>query len=403
MSKSGRFWKIVLPVLILAGGALLMVVMVKGKHTPVKQEAPFRGILVETLQVERHDHPVRVLATGTVQARQESEIVPQVSGLVTEVGPDLVAGGFVRDGELLFALEQVDFQLAVDRAQANLTKAELDLETVGAQAEIARTEWQQLHPDEEPSPLVVYRPQLKSAEAAVGSARAGLQQAKLDLQRTRVKAPFNGYLRDENVDLGQYLRSGNRVATLVGTDEVEIIVPLSLSELPWLKVPRRSGRHGSTATITLPSAGGAVWHGWIARSLGEVDAQGRMSRVAVLVDDPYGLEKQDIGGIPLAVGSFVDVALEGKTLKQVVELPRRALHDNDTVWVMDAGNRLRIVPVEVARRERETVLVSKGLNDGEQVVVTPISGAADGLLLRRAEEHNEESGDRSQVSGQARG
>lgn len=403
MSNPGRFWKIALPVLILGGGILTMVLMIKGRPAPVKQEPPFRGVLVETVAVQRADYPLQIQATGTVQARRESEIVPQVSGLVTKVGSNLVAGGFVHQGELLFAIEQVDFQLALDKARAGLTKAELDLQTLQAQAQVARDEWQQLHPGEQPSPLVVYQPQLNSAEAAVASARAGLQQAQLDLQRTRVSAPFNGYLRSETVDIGQYLRSGTKVATLVGTDTVEIIVPLPLKELQWLDVPRRSGRHGSPAAVRLSAVDGEAWQGWIDRSLGEVDAQGRMARVAVLVADPYGLRQNDHRRLPLAVGSFVDVTLQGKTLPQVVELPRRALRGNDTVWVMDADRKLRIVPVQVVRRERDLVLVDEGLAGTEQVIVSPISGAADGLLLRTADQPTEASGDNVQASGPTKG
>lgn len=386
MSGKARFWKIMLPLLILIGGAAGMVMMIKGRPAPAKQEAPFRGVLVQTLQVKRQDHPVRVVATGTVQARQETEIVPQVSGMVTKVGPNLVAGGFVHAGELLFAIEEVDFRLAVERAQANLVKAELDLETVRAQADVARDEWRKLHPDEDPSPLVVYIPQLKNAEAAFASARANLEQARLDLKRTRVTAPFNGYVRSENIDLGQYLRSGNQVATLVGTDAAEIIVPLQPGDLQWLDVPLHTGHRGSKTVITRPAAGAESWDGWVDRSLGEVDPEGRMARVAVLVADPYGLKKNPKRQLPLAVGSFVEVTLQGRTLDQVVELPRRALRENDTVWVMDAENRLRILPVQVMRLERETALVNGGLEGGEQVVLTSISGAADGLLLRTAEQ-----------------
>lgn len=385
MSGTGRIWKILLPLVIVAAGLLAMVMMIKGRPAPAKQEAPFRGVLVETQRVERRDYQVRIAATGTVQARQETEIVPQVSGVVTELGPNLMVGGFVHRGELLFAVEPVDFQLAVDRAQANLTRAELELETVRAQAAIARAEWDQLHPGQQPSPLVVYLPQLKSAEAALASARAGLTQAELDLRRTRVTAPYNAFVRSESLDLGQYLRSGNRVASLVGTDDVEIVLPLPFGDLGWLEVPRRSGQGGSAATVTMPSTAGQGWTGRIDRALGEVDPQGRMARVAVLVDDPYGLKKSSQGQLPLAVGSFVAATLRGKILPQVVELPRRALRDDQTVWVMDAENKLRIVPVEVARLERETALIGKGLEGGEQVVISPLSGAADGLLLRRAD------------------
>ncbi len=385
MSKKGLLAKILLPLLILALGIGAMLIMVKGHKPPVKKEAPFRGVLVETATVERADHQLQVTATGTVQARRQTDIVPQISGKVIRVSPNLVAGGFFKRGEELFAIEAIDYELAVERARANLSRSELDLQTVQAQADIGREEWSRLHPDEDPNPLVVYAPQLKSAEAGLAAARASLRQTELDLQRTRLTAPFNCFVRTETVDLGQYLRSGNKVATLAGTDEAEIIVPLPLGDLHWLQVPRAPQEKGSAATVTLSSDGQSwQWPGRIVRSLGEVDPRGRMARLAVSVADPYS-RKSGSGRRPeLALGSFVSVELQGATLPQVVSVPRRALHEGNRVWIM-SDHTLKIVQVEVVRREKETVLVSSGLSGGEQVVLTPVSGAADGLLLRTAE------------------
>ncbi|ORJ58545.1 efflux RND transporter periplasmic adaptor subunit [Geothermobacter hydrogeniphilus] len=385
MSNKGLMMKIGLPLLILAIGIGGMTVMVKKRKVPVKKVTPFRGVLVETARVTRGDYRLRIEATGTVQARRQTDIVPQVSGKVVSVAPNLVTGGFFRQGEELFAIEAIDFELAVERARANLSRSELDLQTVKARADIGREEWQRLHPDEEPNPLVVYAPQLKSAEAALLAARAALRQAELDLQRTRVTAPYNCLVRSENVDLGQYVRSGTRVATLVGTDEAEIIVPLPLGDLHWLQVPRSPGEQGSPAIVSLRSDGQSwQWSGHIVRSLGEVDPRGRMARLAVSVADPYGRNPQVDNQPELALGSFVSVQLQGATLSGVVEVPRRAMHEGDRVWIME-DRKLRIVPVKVARREKNTVLISSGLQGGEQVVLTPISGAADGLLLRTAE------------------
>lgn len=386
MKKTGMALKVLLPILVLGLAIGVMVLLIKGRPSPVQQSPAYRGVLVEILDVTRRDHPIRVVANGAVQARREAEIVPQVSGQVTEISPKLLAGGFFQGGELLFAIEAVDFELALQRAGANLSRAELDLETVRAQAEIARREWQRLHPGEEPNPLVVYQPQMKNAEAVLASAKAALRQAELDLQRTKMTAPFNCYIRSETVDFGQYLRSGTKVATVVGTNRVEIIVPLPLDDLDWLKLPGLDGKPGSTALVRLESEGQKrEWTGVVDRFLGEVDARGRMARVAVTVNDPYALESANAGRPQLVVGSFVEVVLEGKTLNQVVELPRDALRDNDTVWIMDEEDRLRIQPAEVVRRERESVLISAGLKAGDRVVLTPISGAADGLLLRLAE------------------
>lgn len=386
MSKRDLLLKVLLPLLIVIGGIVVSVLLIKGRPAPPRQETAFQGTLVETVKVAAADHRVAVTATGTVQPRFEAEIVPQVNGRVSQVAPQLAAGGFFRTGELLFALEAVDFELAVEKAATGLSKATLDLELVKAQAQIARDEWQRLHPGEEPNPLVVYLPQLRSAEAAVAGAHAALRQAELDLQRTRLTAPFNGFVRNEQVDLGQYLKSGTKVAMLTGTDQAEIIIALPLEDLQWLEVPRQPGQKGAPATVTL-QAGAQQWQwpGWIDRSLGEVDPRGRMVRVAVIVADPYGLKNGAEKRPELAIGSFVEVTLQGSSLPQVIELPRRALRENDTVWVMAGDNRLQIVPVKVVRREEQTVVVSSGLHGGEEVVLTALTGAANGMLLRRTE------------------
>ena len=141
MSRRHLMLKIVLPLLILSLGIGGMLLLVKSRQVPPQQSPENRGILVETMVVKPTDHRVEVLATGTVQPRQQADIVPQVSGKIVEIAPQLLAGGFFRRGELLLAVEAVDYRLAVERAEANLSRFELDLETVRARAAIARQEW----------------------------------------------------------------------------------------------------------------------------------------------------------------------------------------------------------------------------------------------------------------------
>jgi len=381
-----RLLKIVLPLLILLLGVGGMVLMIKARRAPEKKPPVFAGVLVETVRVQPVDYRVTVDATGTVQARQQVDIVPQVSGRVVRMSPRLVAGGFFRAGDELFALEDVDYRLAVDRARAEVKRQEVELATLRARAAIARQEWEQLNPDKPPRPLAVFGPQLKSAEAAVAAARAALEQARIDLRRTVIRAPFNSYVQSEKVDLGQYLRAGDSVVTLVGTDRVEIVVPLDTGDLRWLDIPRQPGRRGSPAEVILPLAEGERrWQGYVDRALAEVDSRGRMARIAVLVDDPYGLRGKETPKPPLAVGSFVHLRLAGRTLSGVFPVPRQALREDSRVWVKEDG-RLRIHKVTVVRREKDVVLVRDGLAAGAELVMTQVPGAADGLRLRTAEE-----------------
>lgn len=392
MSTKTKLVKIVLPLLILTAGIGLMWFMIAMRPEPQREERKDPGALVEVLTVTRSERQVHVSGTGTVQPHQEISLTPQIDGRVADIAAEFIAGGFFSKGEELFRIEDTDYRLAVKRARAAQAKAEYDLAAMKGQARIARQEWNRLQLDngDEPNPLVLYEPQLKNARAALLAAQASLQQAELDLQRTVLRAPFNAVILSESVDTGQYVRSGNGVAMLAGTDRAEIVVPLPLEELGWLQIPR-SGTSGPGSEVEVQlTAGDATftWAGRVVRRLGDVDPEGRMVRLVVAVEDPYGL-RQAAGKRPeLAMGTFVQVVLKGALLKDVTVLPSSALRDGGSVWLMNDGT-LKIRSVKVVRRTRNEVVVS-GLVPGEQVVLTNLAGTAEGMKLRALTEATEQ-------------
>lgn len=374
-----------LPLLVILVALVLTFVLVKSRKTPMPHEAPYLGPLVEVQGLVKTNRQVIVSATGSAQSRHQVGITPQVKGRISELSPEMVAGGTFRKGELLFAIEDVDYQLAIARAQASLAQADLELLRNENLAELARKEWYALNADSavEPNPLVVYEPQLKNARAQRDAAQANVKQAELNLQRTKVFAPFNGYVRSEQLEIGQYVNAGSPVATVAGLDQVEIVVPLPLNELVWLQVPRNGTKHGSLAKVELQSGGQLFsWQGEITRALGEIDPRNRMARVVVTVVEPFPRLAERKLLHDLLPGMFVEVHLQGEELSAVIAVPRGALHDNDTVWIVDDENRLHIREVEILRRERDEVLIRSGLDGSEKIVLTNLSGAAEGMLLR---------------------
>ncbi|MFN2366987.1 MAG: efflux RND transporter periplasmic adaptor subunit, partial [Desulfurivibrionaceae bacterium] len=254
MSSREKLLKIGLPFLVLLIGAAIAVAMIKNRRSPEKTARLDRGALVKFIVAEKSSRQVTINSTGTVQPRREVTIAPQVSGQVIFASPDFVTGGFFNKDEVMFEIEKIDYELALEQARAALAKREFELSSVESRARIARREWQRLKMDREPpaNSLALYEPQLKDARANLASARAALRQAELNLARTRMTAPFNCVIRSENIDVGQYVRSGNNVAVIAGTDTAEVIVPIELADLHWLFVPGSGGKgKSSPATVRL--------------------------------------------------------------------------------------------------------------------------------------------------------
>ena len=387
MKKSSLALKIILPLLVIAIGVAGLRIMNQMKPSPQRQPAPEEGLLVDILTLQAGPQQVTVQGTGTVQPAREIQLVPQVSGKVTWISPRLVNGGFFRTGETLLKIDDSDYRLAVDKARADIASAEVSLATEQERAKVARAEWERINlPDKgRPGPLVTREIQVRQQQANLEAARANLRQAELNLQRTTLKAPFAARIRAEQVDLGQYLRAGTSIATLAGTERAEIHVPLPAAELQWLKLPDSQNGAGTVATITLPGDSTRGWKGRIVRTAGEISADSRMATVVVSVRDPYNLQAEG-NSAELPHGQFVDVILYGPRLDNAVSIPRRALRPDSIVWIADEHDRLWLQQVEILRREKDQVLIEEGLAPGDRVVLTTISGAANGMLLRPVEQ-----------------
>jgi RND family efflux transporter MFP subunit len=390
MSVKSKIIKTVLPFVIIGLAVVVTRNMIASHKAPARAARIERGALVETMLAAKTERRIKIISTGTVQPHQEVTIIPQVSGRVISQSGKLIGGGFFKKGETLFTIEPIDYELALEMAKANLAKMEYELSSVESKARIATAEWDRLKRGESPpaNSLVLYEPQLKDARANLASARAAVQQAEIELARTTVTAPFNGVIRSESIDEGQYVKAGTGVLVISGTDAAEVVVPVNLDDLPWLQIPGPGRTASSAAEIILKTGTrGFTWSGAISRIMAEVDGQGRMARLVVAIKDPYLLEQDREPGQPaLAIGSFVEISFSGKALPDIFVVPRQALRANNTVWVMDGDNLLSVRKVVTARLERDEVFISEGLATGDRVILTNLTGAANGMKLRAADQ-----------------
>ena len=390
MNKSGgilmkTLFQLLLVVLALGMGVLLFKFLASKKKPPVKKDRPIVTPLVEGITVHPEDIQMIVYGFGTAEPKVQVQVVPQVSGQVVNCHANFVEGGFFKAGEPLVKVDPRDYELAVENAEAAVAQADYILKQEQSEALVARTEWRQLHGDEKPpSPLVLREPQIKNAQAQLQSAQAKLSRAKLDLERTAVSMPFDGRVATKNVDLGQYVTPGQTIATVYGTDIIEIVVPLEDDQLEWFDAPLghtngNESNHAPEALITTDFAGKKrSWKGTIVRTEGQIDPTSRMINVVVEVTDPF--EKKN-HNVPLTPGMFVNVEIKGKQLNNIIRVPRYAVHSGDTVWVARKGL-LNMLPVTVARHDKGFTYISSGILDGDVVITSTLDIVIDRMKIR---------------------
>ena len=387
--KKRRLLHIGITIAILAVGVIGFIIFTKSKPELARQKPPVPVPVVRTVAVEQGNHNVIVIGQGSVTPLRQISLVPQVTGKVIEVSESLVNGGVFNQGDVLIRIDPADYEAAVTLAKAKVKDSESKLRLAAEESAAAREEWRLLYGDDKskkiPS-LVAKRPQLAAARATLDASRASLEQARLNLERTQIKAPFNGRVASESVDVGQYVSPGQGLATLYSTDAAEVVLPLADEDLLWFNVPgfTPGGGGGSPAVVHATVAGRPLtWQGRVVRSTGIVDEKTRTINVVVRVEKPYEQKP------PLAVGLFVRVEIEGKALIGATVLPRTSLHDGDVVWVVSDGQ-MNFRKVKVARAEGDRVVVESGLEEGEQVVTTPLRTATDGMKVRTADSVAEE-------------
>ena len=380
--------KILLPILVLGAGLLGAWHLMNSRTEVQTQPRTEHFPLVRIVEVRPTRIQLRVHTQGTVVPRTQSALVPEVSGRLVQVSPSLAPGGFFTKDELLLKIDPRDYELSIIQSEAEIAQIQRRLEQEKAEAEVARREWAELGKGE-PSALLLRRPQLAEAEASQAAARAALERASRNLQRTEIRAPYDGRVRSKSVDLGQYVTAGSPVAQLYAVDFAEVRLPLPDQEAAFLDLPlhyREGGASKPGPQVLLKATFAGRQHNWlgrIVRTEGEIDPATRMLFVVAEVEDPYS-RRSHPGRPPLVAGMFVQAAILGRWLTDVVVLPRKALRENDTIMVVDTEERLRFRPVSILRIQQEQVLIQSGLAEGEQVCISPLETPVDGMRVRTA-------------------
>lgn len=410
-------------VLVLALG--IAGVLIKLKPKPQKPPPLPASLLVEVMQVKPSSPAMVVTSYGTVKPSETLNLISEIKGKVVEMAPSFEEGGFFRKGELLIRIDPRSYELVAAQRKKQLKQLDAELRRIDQErenlqisldiarsdVELARAEWErfkvlvkrgvvaQTDLDQAEQKYLSSRNRMQEIEnqAALINPRSDelrarrelvdiqLREALLDLDRTHIKAPFDGWVLEKGVEKEQFIGAGTFLGRIYCASTLEVEVRIPFKDLSWLGEPHLASDFGKgeigKAMVIFKSPGQThTWEGRLARIKAEVDEKTRT--LPLIIEVPAaGSKVQGQPSYPLKPGMFVNVELIGKKIDKAYLLPRSAIHPGNLVYLA-SNNHLVTRRVDVLRRLNDSVYVGEGLNDGDLVITTPISAPKEGMKLR---------------------
>ncbi len=397
MADSGYKWYFIGGGL-LVGAVVLVYLLGVLAPTPATEEPPPQSPLVSTAPVEVRAGSLLVRGTGTVRPVREIQLTAEVGGRLVDVSDALVSGGRFAAGETLARIDPSDYRNAVTQAEAQVTDAKVQLLQAREQAGAARADYERIEERTGQAPtldstelgrLVFNEPQVAQAEANLERAKAALDDARTRLARTALRVPFEGRVRTKQVDLGAYVAPGTPVATVFGTEAVEIVVSLPSRQAALIQNLWAQDADASVPATVTRTYGGTdySWRGRVHRVEGTISEQTRTVDVVVRVTDPYATPADRPERPPLAVGTYTTVALQARRDETYHVVPRRAVHTRTpdrppTVWVAVGDSMLVERTVEPIQTVEEQTFLAPTLDPDARLITTDLRVHSDSMAIR---------------------
>jgi len=375
--------KVLLPVAVLLCLGLAAAVLVSNPPQADIKPPPDARLMVEVMPLAARDFEIMLGSYGTVAPRTRSMLTSEVSGQIRSIAPGFRDGGAFAEGDVLMRIDKRVYEANVRIAEAAYMEANQRLAEERARAVQAEIDWQNLG---EPAPapdLVLRRPQLLAAEARLGSAEASRAKAELDLERTEIRAPFDGRVLSKRVDVGQVVAPNQQLAEVYATDYVEIRLPLKNRDLEFIDLPGITGESippeaQLRARIASTLGGEFEWQGRIVRTEAAIDENARQLHVIAQVDSPFS---QAGARPPLRIGQYVAAHIQGRRLREAIMVPTSAIYQQTYAYVVD-GDVLDRRLVDIGWQDDSRAFIRSGLAAGDLLVVTPLGQIASGTPVR---------------------
>jgi RND family efflux transporter MFP subunit len=346
------------------------------------------AMLVEVTHGEPGTFQPEILVMGTVRPDKEIVLSPRVGGEIVSISQSFTPGGFVDEGEVLLQIDPADYEVVLLQRKSELLQASADLELELGRQDLARKDYKELEGtiSSEYKSLVLRAPQLNSARSRVEAAEAAVRRAELDLERTRIRAPFAAHIINREANVGSQVSPGEPLGKLVGIKQYWVEAAVPVSNLRWIDFSEE--RQSSVSGVHIRNRAGwpegTFREGSVHRLIGELEDQTRLARVLITVADPLSHQPESAELPPLMIGSFVEARIAGIPIQDVIRIDRDYVRQDDTIWI-DENGVLRIRELEIVFRDDKFAYVRSGLSPTDQVITTNLATVFDGAALRLAE------------------
>jgi RND family efflux transporter MFP subunit len=418
--KKGAIFKIVRVIVVFAVATIVAATLVILRPKAERQVPVEKGRLVEVFPARTEDVQMVVESFGTVAPRESLKLVAQVPGSVVAISPDFKEGNYIEKGTKLIQIDPRTYELEVDRRKVQIKQSEAELKRLNqemvnlktraniaksdvslakneysrlqkliarkviAQSQLDKTEQAYLASLERlqalENQLALIGPQNEQLIAARDMAEVMYQQAKLDLERSGISAPFDGWVLEKAIEVGQHVNVGQLLGSIYRAGEMDIEVFIPAKDFKWL--PADMGAQTPvTADVIFNNADQQhVWTGRVARVKARMDERTRTLPVVIEVDGIDTAAPRD-AVFRLRPGMFVTIKIKGKAQPNAFLLPRHVVYPGDIVYTVE-DNQLKLNEVSILRSYKDSVIVEAGLSEGDLIVKTPLSGAVDGMRVR---------------------
>ncbi len=364
---SQRIISIFLIALIIIMGVYFSKYLMKTKKKTLRKKVKKTFVNVEIFEPLKVNVKYKINGFGRIFPAKKVTLIPEVSGKIIYVNKKFVEGGYFKKGEIILKIDDSDYKINLRIQEAKLNSLLEDLKIEKAKAKSAKEELNKSvnlldNITDEDKYIIERKPFVKKIEEEIKATKERVDKAKLDLNRTIIKAPFNCYITKKYVDLGSYVSPGVKLADVVLSDYYYIKGNIMLSDLKYLD--------SKNADAIVYFSNNIIMKAKLKFIEKELDKKGLMLKVILYLKPKNKVFLYD----------YVTFDIIGKTLRNIYKFPRKALRDDSSIWVVK-DNYLKIKKIKVIFKDINNVY-TYDVSDKDKIIITNLSSVIDGLYVK---------------------